>query len=231
MPTRAKILALMLLAAMLLPLAVSASVIDPVDVRGLLFVDSNSNGIMDDGEDHAIDSAKVQLAGQGIVRSTFSYDGIYEFDAVIPGDRYVITAALRDGVSGELLLTGQIVTTIPSSAGYNVPMLPPAGCRNTIPGFAFYDANRDGEMGLGESGVPDATIVFVSIPPGFAVLAVADSHGVYVQELVCGEYDTVAEAPGLIGRRHISVGEVVGGLTNIPMIRLERTLFPLVMSH
>ena len=219
-----KISALVLLAAMILPLIASASVIDPVDVTGLLFIDSNHNGVYDGGEDRAIYSAKVQLAGL-TTRSTFSYDGIYEFDAVVPG-RYVITAALQDGV-GELLLTGQVITMVSSLVGYNVPMYP-AGCWNTIPGFAFYDANRDSEMGLGESGVPDATIVFASIPPGYAVLAVADNHGVYTQKLICGEYEVTAEAPGFIGRRHISVGEVVGGLTNIPMTEVERLWLPFV---
>ncbi|MFH0791687.1 MAG: carboxypeptidase-like regulatory domain-containing protein [bacterium] len=221
--------ALLMLMAMALPSLTAGAVGVPgVDVRGLLFVDSNRNGVLDGGEDRAIYSAKVQLAGL-TTRSTYSYDGIYQFDAVLPG-RYVITAGLKDGNGGELLLAGQIIAVVPSSVGYNVPMYP-AGCQNTVAGTVFIDANKNGEQEPGELGVPNAVIVFASIPPGFAVLAIAGEDGNYSVSLVCGEYEVIATVPGFIGRRNLSVGEVVGGLTNIPMVSLERRWLPLVMSH
>jgi hypothetical protein len=99
-------------------------------------------------------------------------------------------------------------------------------CWNAISGFVFIDENRNGAMDRGESAVPGAKIAFQQ-----AVVTVSNDRGYYAIDLVCGEYEVIATAPDLIGRTVVSVGEVVAGLTNIPMAPVKRQLLPLIIGH
>ena len=145
----------------------------PGSVGNFVWDDLNNNGVQDSGEP-GINGVRVTLytaAGVQVGTTVTSGGGFYRFDNVVPGDYYVVfnkttlpanyvftaqNADSNDSVDSDAnVITGKSEGNFKVSSGqYNDTV--DAGAylpKSSLSGFVYNDANNDGIMQSGESGI------------------------------------------------------------------------------
>lgn len=169
--------------------ALAASPSGTGGISGIVFFDSNGNGVRDGGEagvsgatvtarDAATDGGLYQ---QAIVTGS---DGLYSFAGLDAGD-YTVTETDAPGyisTTADVLNVGVGADVVPNQDfGDALPL--------TVTGIVYDDLNADGEQGLGEEGVLDA-LVDVLDANTLQVLGsdLTDGQGAYIiPDLLPGE--------------------------------------------
>jgi uncharacterized repeat protein (TIGR01451 family) len=168
-----------------------------------VWLDTNRNGVQDDGE-LGISNVTVELLQDGtVIRSAVTdADGLYGFGSLCPGTYGVrvkadtlpvgVTAS-PTGAGGDatrdsnvqpstVVLSSYNSTDTTIDFGYNTP------CSGKIGDFVWNDANRNGVQDAGELGIPN---VMVSLIQDGTTLSVdtTDASGLYTFAGLCsGEY-------------------------------------------
>ncbi len=174
----------------------------PADVSGFVYLDNNGNGVKDAG-DTGIGTVTITLTGTSYTGSavtltqTTTSGGSYDFSAIAPGT-YTLTetpptgyypGAVNPGSLGGTAGTGQIGNvTVPqgsTSINNNFGHLPPG----TLSGNVYVDANLDGKLTSGESGVANDPIILTGIVNGQLVIKQTTTNAT-------GGYSFTGLAPG-----------------------------------
>ncbi|MGQ9582229.1 MAG: carboxypeptidase regulatory-like domain-containing protein [Thermoplasmatota archaeon] len=167
-------------------------------VRGMVYVDLNSNGAYDAGENRQGVPVEVLDASEGRLLTVASdIDGWYEI-ALPRGDSLGMRVEndTAETLSGDV----QVPIRYLASSGLEVPAAPSAERNLSLErlietiGRAFYDRDVDGELEDGE-GVEGAELVFRG-SEGRETVATTNSTGNYTAYLGEGTYSVLARAAG-----------------------------------
>lgn len=181
-------------------------------VSGTVFLDSDLDGVFDDGVEPGLDGYRVVLrdgAGNTIAETTTDVDGMYEFIAFPPGNDYSI--AFFDPDTGDFLdeITGLDFGLSTLLTDQNLPV-PPPGTRPAVTGLVFLDNNRDGDFDDGVDGRLD----------GYRVV-LRDSDGTIIAETVTGADGTYSLAGFPPGEDYVlefndpDTGDVIGSIDGL----------------
>ena len=157
-------------------------------IGDLVWLDANNNAAFDSGE-VGIAGVEVNLAGPGGFTSTMvtDSDGFYQFTDLAFGD-YTVTvnpATLPAGYvqtfDEDAPLDNESTTTLteqaPSDPNQDFGYVPPV--LGTIGDTVWFDANENGVLDPGESGIEDVTIT-ITDSSGATQTATTDANGQYL---------------------------------------------------
>lgn len=157
-------------------------------VTGLVFFDTNNDGVQNPGE-AGIPGATVTITaanGQTVVVTTDA-NGIYTAANVPPGVATVdvVDASLPPGVTHTVAgidpSTVNVVSNVVNNAGldgYRPTTTPPVGPTGSVTGVVFLDANGNGIQDPNESGLPGVSVL-ITAANGQIIPVVTDSTGTY----------------------------------------------------
>jgi hypothetical protein len=146
---------------------VTAPVVPPAQVSGLVFVDANDNGLRDPGE-VGIPGTPITLTGKDkrgnvVSRTTVTdQNGFYLFDNLPPSDSdgYTLTEVRPAGfLAGKNTVNVVHLNAGDSSLNNNFAELVPA----TVSGFVFLDANGNGVKDPNETGIVGALVSLIGV--------------------------------------------------------------------
>ncbi len=185
---------------------VDFAVIGDATLRGIVYQDTDGDGIQDPGEP-GIGGVIIEVVFAGpdgpvLITTTTNPDGSWSLPTVPPGD-YVTTVVASSVPAGLVPSTPIDVSTVVPAGGEGVANngFVPAG---SIGDTVYSDTNGNGVRDPGEPGVPGVTIT-VTGPNGTVVTVVTGADGIYVVDnLAPGTYvvrvDTNSLPPGVIVR-------------------------------
>ena len=145
----------------------------PASISGVMFIDSNDDGIKEAGEAPMV-GVTLTLTGANDLGTispltvTTAQDGTYSFGNLRPGT-YNVSASVTGGTLNGLVsrngvviansytgstITGIVVPVGGNSSADNLGQLNPA----TVSGSIYYDANDNGLLETGESGIAGVTV-------------------------------------------------------------------------
>jgi hypothetical protein len=184
----------------------------PSSLSGYVYVDANNNGVFDSGET-PVAGVTVTLTGTDYnsasvhETTTTGSTGEYEFGNLNPGT-YTITetppsgyVAGKDtqGTPGTGTVGAGVISDITLNSGVNGTnnnfgeLLPPAPT-GSVSGEVYVDANKNGTLDAGESGISGVQITLTG--PGGTRTMTTDSSGKYsFSDLVAGTYTVTETQP------------------------------------
>lgn len=151
---------------------IDCGMILPGTVQGFVFGDANDNGLYDAGE-QGLAGTQVKLVDENgdVFATTLTEDGVYCFDAVMPGRYRVVYVLPQDAVFAqapacdriELLADGTAQSLWFDFAMAQQVNMPTCGgmALSKISGVVFHDGNTNGVQEEGENPVFGATITLV----------------------------------------------------------------------
>ncbi|MHB1558117.1 MAG: SdrD B-like domain-containing protein, partial [Isosphaeraceae bacterium] len=148
----------------------------PVTLGGEVFLDTNGDGVIDNGE-QGLSGWTVNLvnsSGQTSATATTGAGGLYTFTGVGPG-QYTIQVVQQ---GGDVVSTTPLVVTTSSGqdlSGLNVGEFQPIA----VSGEVYGDTNDNGALDSGESGVAGWTVDLVSSSGQTVQSLKTDSNGNY----------------------------------------------------
>ncbi|MEO8359479.1 MAG: SdrD B-like domain-containing protein [Vicinamibacteria bacterium] len=156
-------------------------------LNGVVFLDSNGNGIQDGGEPGLPGVSVIVTDALGLTHlvTTDSY-GVWAVTNLPPGPATVdvVDATLPPGVtqtagvdpSSATVVAGQVV--FGGYDGYRPPVTPGTPVTGSVTGTIFFDANGNGTRDPGEPGMPGVSVV-VTASDGTTYLVTTDANGNY----------------------------------------------------
>ncbi|MBQ2954748.1 MAG: carboxypeptidase regulatory-like domain-containing protein [Clostridia bacterium] len=185
-------------------------------VEGVCFLDSNYNGVFDDGEP-VLSGVQVELFRQSnnkrLLTTTTDENGVYRFGhvradvfkvkALLPKG-YVFTMTAKDDPDGNQFEPKsnngreQALMDVPSQNGQSTRVLIGAISYGTLTGVVYYDSNFSGDWETGEKIAQGITVTLLNDAGEAIKTAKTNSNGAYTfDKLVPGAYCiSVAPANG-----------------------------------
>ena len=187
----------------------NAGMIRPAKVEGTVFADRNDNGLMDEGEG-GLEGALVCLmtdAGEEAFRQTIGEDGVFLFDAVMPGAYLLRYELPENGIFARVRENGNRMEgegNIGETAVFELKIaeertaaLCGALTLGTLEGAAWQDHNGNGAWESGEEALAEVRITLTPVREDVeAVTAVSDAEGHWMLDaLRPGEYTLEVAMP------------------------------------
>jgi uncharacterized repeat protein (TIGR01451 family) len=159
----------------------------PACVKGIVFVDSNNNGIVDAGE-APLAGVKVTLTGSNdlgaiaAVSTTTAADGSYSFGTLRPGT-YAVTETQPGGyIDGKDAKSGVVIAgSNATDAIANIVLSSGTSAANntfgelqaaSLSGFVYMDTNNNGLKEAGEAGIGGAQVTLTGTDDRGAITAI-----------------------------------------------------------
>ena len=196
--------------------------IQAASISGLVHVDSNNNGVYDEGSDELLSGVTVQLLdadGSVVAEAVTDDSGTYTFDGLRPGE-YAVRQVQPDGLlsgaevvgsnGGEAssnLLSSIVLTSGEQATGYDFCEHLPAELHGTV----FHDRNDNGVQDEGEEGIEGVRITLTDADGNLVADTFTDSVGDYwFNDLLPGEYSIYEIQPDSFVDGIDTVGSVDG---------------------
>lgn len=175
----------------------------PGVVQGKVFGDANDNGVQDMGETGLVGTVVRLMSDEGEhFAAEIGEDGLFCFDAVMPGRYYLQYDLPEDTVRAKVAANGNTLGEGDADVWFDFPMAshvdaPLCGgvVLSSIGGKMFHDANANGVQDAGEDAVSGAAVTLVPAG-GEPVVAMTDEAGAYLLSgLRPDEYTMSVEFP------------------------------------
>jgi protocatechuate 3,4-dioxygenase beta subunit len=185
---------------------VNEGVYQAITLGGTVFVDTNQNGVQDNGESglSGVGVTLFDLNANVVATATSASDGSFSLSGVQPGIYTVRYAApsgyVLDGSSDTL--SGTVMVGSGQTLSLNVPAYS-ATATSTISGTVFVDSNGNGVQDPGESGLAGVTVALldangnpITDVGGQAITTTTNSSGQYsFLNLSPGAYELLFTTP------------------------------------
>lgn len=156
-------------------------------VSGFAFVDTNSNGVMDQGEPPL---ANVTISGPGGANRSTGTDGSYSYLGLAAGSFDVSASSPASGYA----LSTQSPLSVAVAAGSHVERVNFGYRPGVLSGFAYIDSNLNGTKDPGESGLGN---VGIALSTGGS--ASTGANGAYAFNELVGQSYTLAAPSSAFG--------------------------------
>ncbi len=167
----------------------NAGLFEQTSVTGIVFTDSNADGVQEAGET-GLAGVTVNLLSSGgsvIATTTTGSNGSYSFTGMTPGsDTIQIVAPTGDQFS--TASTDAVTLASGGSASFNAGVYAPA----SVSGVVFLDSNADGTQQTGESGLAGVTVKLVASTGSILATTTTGTGGSYSFTGVTPGTDTVS---------------------------------------
>jgi hypothetical protein len=186
---------LLVMGLLILPTSTFAD-LNPATVYGMVFNDSDQDGLFDDGE-QGIADVVVALLVDGEISASIITDssGNYTFSGLAEGSYSVVETDPEGYISTTPNLVDFIVDDITDLEAINFGDVP-VDALAEISGIVYDDKNRNRVLDSEESGIPDVTILLKDSEGVLLESVSTDEDGNYsFNELLAGTYSVREEDP------------------------------------
>ena len=147
-------------------------------ITGYVFVDDNSNGIHEDGE-QGVEGILLRANGGEAISGS---DGWFVFMPFEPGDYRLQIESLPPGLVPGITLPRRVIL----HAGSQIEVMIPLQRQSWIRGVIFDDENQDGVRSSGEYGIANVRVLISG--GGQSLWVITDSSGRFMARLPAGHY-------------------------------------------
>ena len=160
-------------------------------LEGFIFVDSNANGVRDEGE-AGVSNLIVSVDGVQVLSNGVG-SGFYKFPPLPPGEYELDIENLPARFVPGLDLPATVKLTTGVTTTLNIPLIE----IGTIEGTVFNDRNRNGVREADEAGIASALILLQG-PNGKLFEEISDAFGFYIfPDLLEGNYRLILDTSTL----------------------------------
>jgi len=165
-------------------------------ISGVVFLDSNANGVLDGGETGRLAGVQIQLlnsVNQVLATTTTAADGSYSFGSLTTGD-YSVVETQPNGYGSST--PADMPVTVPTTgvAGVNF-----GATTGSLAGAVYFDADHSGSLDAGDSGISGVLLTLTGTDANGASVtrtASTDANGAFVfTNLLAGDYNISETQP------------------------------------